>query len=162
MDWLTLNWDKVITIFFAGLSAVFAGLSFVVLFLDYRRNNPRISVNISRAILSSPSATVHCLNGTIVNKGRRPILLTRITFLMSNGEHLHFLPGSPAFVEGFPNFPVTLGEMESFNVVIYADALIEAKNDQQLGLRAICFHDTVDNIYQKKLKRKTWKELYSF
>lgn len=160
MNWLVSNWDKVTTIIFAGLSAVFAGLSFVVLYLEYRRNNPNISVKVTRGILCLPQATDQCLNGTILNKGRRPVIMTRLTFLMSNGEHLHFFPGSTAFVEGFPNFPVTLGEMESFTVSIYQDALIEAKTENMLGLRAICFYDTADNLYECKLKRKSWKELY--
>lgn len=161
MDWLTDNWDKITTVFFAALSAVFAGLSFVVLFLDYRRNNAKVSVSIQRAVLRLPEAIAHCLNATILNKGRRPVIITGLTFLMSNGEHLQFLSTSSAFVEGYPVFPITLGEMESFSVTAYEDALESAKVENQLGIRAVCFKDTAGNIYQCKLRKKVWRELYS-
>lgn len=160
MDFIITNWDKVMTIFFAGLSAIFAGLSFAVLVFEYKRNNPKIVVKMNRSFANFGGKLIECVTCNIVNKGRRPIRIDRFFFSLKNGQNLMFFPSNnDAFITGYPEFPQDLNEMSSFSFSIYRDAILEAIADVPYPIHSLCFADAADNVYSYKLKKKYWGDL---
>jgi len=162
INFFTMHWDKIMTILFAGLSAVFAGLSFLVIWLDYRRNNPKVIVKMSHAFANFGGNMVHCVNCSILNKGRRPIKIQRFNFSLKNGETLFYFPNNnSAFPTGFPQFPQELNEMDRFEFLIYLEALVHDLQITPVNVDSLCFADTADNIYSYKIKKKHWRELFN-
>lgn len=94
VDFIIDNWDKIMVILFAGLSTIFAGLSFLVLYLEFRRNNPKIKVKLNRSIAFFNDENIDFMTCKIVNKGRRPIIIKSFHFPLSDGTSLFFNPNN--------------------------------------------------------------------
>ena len=160
MDNFLENWDKYATIVFAGLSAIFAGLSFLVIYLDYKRNNPRVEVKMTRAFANLPQGLIDCVNCSVLNKGRRPVKIRRFYFLLKDGQTLVFFPNNHSdFLMGYPEFPTTLDETEIMEFTIYLSSLKEAIKDLPASVSSLCFQDTADKIYKYNLRKKHWSDL---
>lgn len=163
MKYFIDNWDKISTIFFAFLSATFAGLSAYILCLEYKRNNPKIVVKMNRAILSQGSFVTDIINCSILNKGRRPTTITGYYFLLKDSQKFFYPLGEPMAIFGTdPRFPQTLNESEKYDFNITHSSLKTAIQNLPAPITHLCFHDTSDNIYKYKLKKKYWKELINF
>lgn len=159
-NFIVEHWDKIGTLIFAFLSVIFAFLSFLVLYLEYRRNNPKVEVKVNRALANIGGNILDCVSCSILNKGRRPVQIRRFYFLLKDKQTLVFFPtNNDDFLQGYPEFPTTLNEMEIMEFSIYLAAIKSALKDIPSKIEAICFQDTADNVYQYKLKKKHWKDL---
>ena len=50
-EFILKYWNELATIFFAGLSSIFAFLTILILFLEYRRDNAKVKVSMNRGIV---------------------------------------------------------------------------------------------------------------
>lgn len=149
------------TIFFAGLSAVFAGFSFLVIYLDYKRNNAKAEIKMNRVIAFFGSDHVEYANCSIVNKGRRPIKITGFHFLLSDNQALFILPtvDSP-FLMNNPQFPEVLNEMDRMEFSIRMEYLKMAFSEASAKVSYLCFRDTTDKIHRFRIQKKNWSEFF--
>jgi hypothetical protein len=160
-DFLSMNWDKITTIFFAGMSAIFAGLSFFILCLEYKRNNPNIVVKMNYSFVDFNGSLIDCISCAVINRGRRPVKIKGFNFLCKNKKSLFFLPTDhSAFIGGYPKFPQTLGEGESYDFIMRFAALIDVVAEQQANIEFLSFSDSADNTYRYKIKKKHWQKLF--
>lgn len=160
-NFLVSNWDKVMTIAFAGLSAVFAGLSFLVIWREYKRNNANIIVKMNQGLAGyDPQPFISC---NAVNSGRRPITITGFRFLLKDKSSIFFheaLKNGEAFIMPPPKLPLVLEETEKIEVMLHQSALEEAVNNNESRLDSLVFSDSVGNEHKYKISPKKWKNLF--
>lgn len=159
MKYLIDNWDKVSTIFFAFLSAIFAGLSALILWLEYKRNNPKIAINMYKETSIQDAFPIETITCSITNKGRRPIKIKSFYFLLNNYKKSHFPAGQPMAPFGEPHkLTQTLNETEKYEFKFRLDSLKKSLQKTET-ITHLCFTDTADNVYKYRLKKKYWKDL---
>ncbi len=159
MKYFIDNWDKISTIFFAFLSAFFAGLSAYILWMEYKRNNPKIIVKMTKTKTLEDVDYFETINCSIINKGRRSIKITRCFFLLKDGSKFPFLSICPMSTIGTsPNFPQILNETEKFEFNFSFESLQRITKELTSKIAYLCFTDSTDIIYKYKIKKKYWKD----
>ena len=155
------HWDKIMIIFFAGLSAIFAGFSFLVLWLEYKRNSPNIEVKMNSALMRSDGGLIEYVNCSAVNKGRRPINITGFHFLLKNKQRFFLNPhNTSSFLIKKPEFPQILNEMDIIEFSILLSDLAEGFRDAPSKVKALCFRDTTNKIHKFKIRKKYWNNFF--
>lgn len=162
IDFFINHWDKILVIIFAFLSAFFAWLSFLVIFAEYKRNNPCIKVLMNRSIIPFWDNMKEYIGCTIVNKWRRSIKIKGIKFILSKGNTLFFANDDwNTFLQGFPDFPIQLNESDSFETFITKEVLEKEFRKSNFEVKYLCFYDTIDNLYKFRIKKKYWREFFN-
>ncbi|MCK5017898.1 MAG: hypothetical protein KAS32_12615 [Candidatus Peribacteraceae bacterium] len=152
------HWDKVLIILFAGLSALFAGLSAWLSYLAYARDKASIRVKINWAMIGMTNGEgIAGISFTAVNHGRRPVIIESMHILLKD-QRAFFLPErSPIIAHQSDRLPKTLGEGESISMLFYAPPLIAELENEGLIAQYFCFKDTTGNTYRRKVKRNLLK-----
>lgn len=157
IDLILKNCDKILTIFFAWLSAVFAGISAWLLWLEYRRNNAIVKTRMNFAVFSDAWNSHRLIIFRLENHGRRKIIFSDFYFLTSIWESIRFLETSDIFFAWRPHFPVELNEQDFFDVKIAQDNFFNYLLEEGKEIDAVYFLDTVWNHYVYKLSKENKK-----
>lgn len=158
-DFMMGNWDKFFTVFFAWLSAIFAIISSWLLWLEYRRNNPKIEVKMGFAI-AWVWWWVELVSISAENHGRRKVVISSWYFQDSQWKKLIFFYDSDVYfhVQNF-SFPITIDEQWVIQILLNKAILEDSIKEQNFRIRKLCFSDTLWNIYSYKLSSKNRKAL---
>ena len=135
-------WDKIFTVFFAGLSAIFAGISAWLLGLEYRRNNPKIVVKMNLAFLDISGRLEDMVVFSIENHGRRTVSISSWYLEDDNKRSMFLFEGSDIFFQNV-NFPRELSEQQTIKVQCYTQILREAVKERGFKIQRICFSDAL-------------------
>lgn len=160
IDFISKNWDKITTIFFAGLSAFFAGITVILTYLNYKRDNSKIKASVSRGLLSYPGILFDCMICRITNIGRRQVTINQVYFSLDNKKNLFFLDNCEFIANAGIRFPFKLSERESADIDFIIEKVKLSLNENKSKLQSICFRDSTDKVYKIKIKNKKWKDLY--
>lgn len=160
MEFIQNNWDKIITIFFAGLSALFAFITVCLMYLDYKRDNPKIKARVSRGFLTYTDGNlVDCMICGITNHGRRAVSISQIYFSVKGGGSLVFLDNCNMIAVPV-NLPFLLSESKNKDVYFYLEEVKSSIKQNNKKLEAVCFKDETGKTYKAKIKKRKWKDLY--
>lgn len=158
IQFITQNWDKILTVVFACLSAIFAGISSWLLWLEYLRNNPKIKVSMQNLIFgwnTLPSMLREWVNLRIENHWRRKVLISSWHFETSDWRQFFLLSWSNVFFQE-PDLPIHLEEQGCFEIKLYTNFLKNAIKEKEVSLKKLCFRDAIGNIYSYELSKKYW------
>ena len=157
IDLIFKNWDKILTIFFAWLSAVFAGISAWLLWLEYRRNNASVKIRMNFAVFSDSWNSHRLIIFRLENHGRRKVVFSDFYFLTSTWESICFFETSNIFFTWRPHFPVELNEQDFFEVKVSQDSFCNYLLEERKQIDAVYFLDAVWNRYTYNLSKENKK-----
>jgi hypothetical protein len=161
MEFILKNWDKITTIIFAALSAIFAGITVWLTYLSYKRDNPKVIVKANRGFLTYTSGSLReCIICSITNHGRRSIKVKNIYFSTESGANM-FFPSTCEILISDRQLPLQLAEATTAQFFIDINGLKIALSENKAKIKALCFSDELDKVYSYRLKKRHWKDLYN-
>lgn len=150
---LISNWDRVLTIIFAGLGVVFAALSAWLSYLAYKRDRPRVKVTAALSLIGvSEECLIDAIWLEIVNIGRRPINIKNIFIKLKGGKKLMFLSVGVLAQKDF-GLPIILGENESHEITFLQEELRMEIGGNNAFATHFCFTDSSGDQHCCKIKK---------
>ncbi len=133
----------------AWYGAIIATVSILVSAYSVWRDRARIDVEVNRNVIGFPPNTKDFVSITVINKGRRPIILPRISsvgFALKGGNAL--LSTDP-INDPINKFPIRIEEGNSTEIYIVEEAVLKYKNDLLYAFAK----DATGKVYKcKKIK----------
>ncbi len=162
--------SQIITILFAALSVLFAGLSFWYSKLAYSRNqfNGKVAMNYALADFWIQGWR-DIITFSFTNDWHRKWIIRNVYLETSTKKTLWFSTINQQFFVNWlwlPKFPVELDEMWDISFSIYKDDFEKIIADSFEGwknwkLKYLCFSDNVWKIYKYKVSKSKWKFLFN-
>lgn len=156
------NWDNIAILIFAGLSACFAGWAAWLSFLSYKRDNPKIKVNVSVGLaVYTGRGCVDSINCEIVNHGRRFVVINNIFFILRDGRSLVFDCNVADIILSIErSLPAVLEEGTKFMIIFNLFELKKDLKSQNAKIKYLCFSDETGKKYLFQFKKRKWSLLY--
>lgn len=154
--------QDIVTLSFAWLSVLFAGLSFWYSKLAYSRDNARIKCSIKRMQLFTGNDSTDVMAIKIINAWRRSIKLENITFDFSKNNWWLIIPNhSTLILPQTHRPPYTINESDYFFMCIEYKSFVEKLKLESPWkyIKSFKGFDSVWNIYCVELSYSDFPEI---
>jgi hypothetical protein len=145
--------SDILVLVFAALSAVFAGLCFWVLWLQYRDQCPRLKITLTA---EESGSRFFC---RAQNTGSRSLFLESFFFSTRDKYAIFYPEEAPVYARPCPSFPQLLKEGMFVEVVFDLPALVSDFRKGKAIPRYFCFQDVRQKIYRYKIDPKSWAQI---
>lgn len=144
---------NVLLIFFAALSALFACLCFLLLFLDFRRRQPQLKITFETQ--NDPEQDMpEIFICSAKNIGHGELKLETFFFHTKDKYAVIYPPDAAVFVAPPPKLPLTLQEGEAIKIGYFLPQLLSDFKKESVIPQYFGFTDIKDRRYKKRIGEK--------